>query len=116
MVKNAKIEKSDLFLNTYVQLVEDFKFWVLSTGNTHRLPEKEIVKMFVSGLKPEVFREEIHSRAFETLVDVMTETRHELANCRDIIEISERIKRPEPEKDAKDRESRWPDIQKTRVR
>ena len=46
-------------------------------------PEKEIVKMFVSGLNPEVFREEIYS-AFETLVDVMAETRHELANYRDI--------------------------------
>ena len=57
--------------------------------------------MFVS-LKPEVFREDIYSRAFETLVDVMTETRHELVNYRDIIEISERIKRPKPKKDAKD--------------
>ncbi len=74
MVKNAKMEKSDLSLNTYVQYVEDFKFWVLAAGNAHRLPEKEIVKMFVSGLKPEVFREEIYSRAFETLVDVMAET------------------------------------------
>ena len=33
----------------------------------------------------------------------MAKTRHELANYRDIIEISERIKRPEPKKDAKDR-------------
>jgi len=33
----------------------------------------------------------------------MSETRHELANYRDIIEISERIKRPEPKMDAKDR-------------
>ena len=66
MVKNAKMEKSELSLNTYVQYVEDFKFWVLAAGNAYRLPEKEIVKMFVSGLKPEVFREEIcipeHSR------------------------------------------------------
>jgi len=86
-----------------VQYVEDVKFWVLAAGNSHRLPDKEIVKMFVIGLKQEVFREEIYSRAFETLVDVMAETRHELANYRDIIEISERIKRPEPKKDAKDR-------------
>ena len=103
MVKNAKIEKSDLSLYTYVQYVEDFKFWILAAGNAHRLPQKEIVKMFVSGLKLEVFREEIYSRAFETLVDVMAEIRHELAKYRDIIEISERIKRPEPKKDAKDR-------------
>ena len=27
MVKNSKMEKSDLSLNTYVQYVEDFKFW-----------------------------------------------------------------------------------------
>jgi len=59
--------------------------------------------MFVSGLKPEIFREEIYSRAFETLVDVMAETRHELANYRDIMEISERINRSEPRKDSKNR-------------
>ena len=56
----------------------------------------------VNGLKPEVFR------AFETLVGVMAETRHELENYRDIIEISERIKRPEPNKDAKDRSADGP--------
>ena len=76
-------------LNTYVQYVEDFKFWLLAAGNAHRLPEKEIVKMFVSGLNPEVFRKEIYSRSFEALVDVMAEKRHELANYRDNIEIFE---------------------------
>ena len=63
----------------------------------------ENAAVYSGGLKPEVFREEIYYRAFETLVDVMAEIRHELANYRDIMEISERIKRPEPKKDAKDR-------------
>ena len=69
----------------------------MGTGSRERssAPEKVIVKIFVSGLKPEVFREEIYSRAFE---GVMAETRHELAN-RDVIEISERIMRPGPKKD-----------------
>jgi len=77
----------------YVQYVEDFKFWALVAGydECSSDPEKEIVKIFVSGLKPEVFREEIYSRVFETRVEVIAETRHELANYRDIIEISERI-------------------------
>ena len=66
--------------------------------NAHRLPEKDIVKIFLRGLNPEVY-----SRAFETLVEVMDETRHELVDHRDIIEISERIKRPEPKRDAKDK-------------
>ena len=74
------MEKSDLSLNTYVQYVEDVKFWVMAAGNAHRLPEKEIVKMFVSGPKPGVFREEIYSRAFDTFMDVIAETIHELAN------------------------------------
>ena len=47
----------------------------------HRLPEKDVVKMFVSGLKSE----EIYSRAFDTLADVMAKTRHELTNYRNII-------------------------------
>ena len=91
-----------------MQYVEDFKFWVMAAGNAHRLPEKEIVKMFISGLKPEIFCKEIYSCAFETLVDVMAETRHELANYWDIIEISERIKRTEPRKDSKDRSADAP--------
>jgi len=83
-------------------------FGCWTSENSHRLHENEIVKMFVSGLKTEVFLEEMYSRAFETLVDVMAETRHELANYRDFIKISERIKRPEPKKDAKDRSADGP--------
>ena len=41
-----------------MQYVEDFKFWVMTAGNSHRLPEKEIVKMCVNSLKPEIFRED----------------------------------------------------------
>jgi len=76
---------------------------VSSTRNAHRLPEKEIVKIFESGLKPEIFHEEICSRSFESLVNVMDETRHELSSCRDIIEISQRIKRPKVKKNSKDK-------------
>ena len=39
MMKNAKMEISDLSLNTYVQYVEDFRFWVLA-GNTDRFLKK----------------------------------------------------------------------------
>ena len=67
------MEKSDLYLNTYEQYVDDFKFWVQAAGNVHR-PEKDIMQFFVSGLKPEVFREEIYFRAFKTLVELMAET------------------------------------------
>ena len=103
MVKNAKMEKSDLSFNTYLQYVEDFKFWLMEAGNAHRLPEKEIAKIFVSVLKPDIFCEKIYSRSCESLVDVVVETRHELSKYRDIMEIFDRIKRPEVKKDSKDR-------------
>ena len=41
-------------------------------------------KCFVSGLKPDVFREEMYSRTFETLEDVIREAREELSVHRDI--------------------------------
>jgi len=53
LIKNAKMEKSDLSLTTYVQYVEDFRFWVNIAGRPHRIPDKKIVKLFVNGLKPE---------------------------------------------------------------
>ena len=62
-------------------------------GRTHRLPDKEIAKCFVSGLKPDVFREEMYSRAFDTLEDVIREAREDLSTYRDILEISDRIKK-----------------------
>ena len=49
------MEKSDFSLNTYLQYVECFKFWVMAAGNAQRIPEKEIAKVFVSGLKPDIF-------------------------------------------------------------
>ena len=58
-------------MNTHVQYVEDFKFWVMAAGLAHRIPEKEIVKCFVNGLKSENFKEEMFSRSFDTLVEVM---------------------------------------------
>ena len=79
MIKNAKMEKSDLSLNTYLQYVEDFKLWVMAAGNAHRIPEKEIANLF-SGLKPDIFREEIYARSCESLVDAIAETRNELSN------------------------------------
>ena len=79
MIKNAKMEKSDLSLNTYVQYVEDFKFWVMAAGLPHRIPEKEIVKCFVNDLKPELFKEEMFSKSCDTLVEVMAAARSDLA-------------------------------------
>jgi hypothetical protein len=66
MVKNEKMKKYDLTLSTFVQYVEDFRFCVNAAGRAHRLPEKEIAKMFVTGLKSDLFREEIYSRSCET--------------------------------------------------
>ena len=43
MIKNVKMEKSDLSLNTYVQYVEDSKLWVMVEGLAHRIPEKEML-------------------------------------------------------------------------
>ena len=88
----VELEKEEFILVILrLHQVNSRRKWRIMVKNTH---EKEIVKMFVGGLKPEVFREEMYSRSFETLVGGC-ETRHELPNYRDIIEISERIKRPE---------------------
>ena len=65
MIKNVKRGKSDLTLSTYVQYVEEFKFWVNVAGKPHRLPEKEIAKCFVNGLKSDIFREEMYSKTFK---------------------------------------------------
>jgi len=51
------MEKSDLTLSTFVKYEENFQFSVNVAGRPHRLPETEIAKCFVSGLKPDIFRE-----------------------------------------------------------
>jgi len=57
---------------------------------------KQKSKRFVSGLKPDVFREEMYSRTFKILENVIREPREELSSYRDILEISDRIKKVEP--------------------
>jgi hypothetical protein len=83
-VKNAKMEKSDLSLSTFTQYMDDFKFWLKAAGDHHSIPEKEVVKIFVSGLKPELFRDEIHSRACENMRNVINEAREELATYKKV--------------------------------
>ena len=102
MVKNAKMEESDLTLPTFAQHVEDFTFWVNTAGRAHRVPEKEIAIFFVSGLKPDLFREEIYARSCETLQEAMDESRAELATYRDILEITGRVKKSDVKKDKRD--------------
>jgi hypothetical protein len=77
MMKNAKMEKQDLSLSTYAHYVDDFKFWIMTAGDVHKPLDKEIVKSFVSGLKPDTYREEIYSRASENLREVINEARDE---------------------------------------
>ena len=72
-------------------------------GLAHRIPENEIVKCFVNRLNPEIFKEEMFSMSCDTLVEVMAATRADLATNRDILEISEQIKKPEVKKDFKER-------------
>ena len=69
LIKNAKMEKSDLTLSTYVQYIEDFRFWM-----------------------NDVFPEDMYSRTFDTLDDVIREAREDLFTYRDILEISDTIK------------------------
>ena len=59
-------------------------------------PDKEIAKCFVTGLKPDIFREEMYSRTFENLDDVVREASEELSTYRDVLEISDRVKKSEP--------------------
>ena len=100
MIKNAKIWS--IFEHLCSIVVEDFKFWVMA-GLAHRIPENEIVKCFVNRLNPEIFKEEMFSMSCDTLVEVMAATRADLATNRDILEISEQIKKPEVKKDFKER-------------
>ena len=65
--------------------------------------EKEIVKCFVNGLKPELFKEEMFSKSCDTLVEVMAAARADLATYREILEISEGVKKAEVKKDFKER-------------
>ena len=78
--------------------MEDFHFCINVIGRVHSLPEEEIAKCFVSVLKP-VFREEMYSRTFKTLDVVIREAREELSTSRDILVISNRIKKVEPRKE-----------------
>ena len=91
MIKTPKWKSQNLpLLSTFVQYVEDLKFWVNFTGRLHELPEKKIAKCFVSGLKPDIFCDEMYSRTFENLDDVIREVHEDLTTYRDF--FADRVK------------------------
>ena len=55
--------------------------------------------MFYEWFEDDIFREEMYSRTFENLDDVVREAREELSTHCDILEISDRFKKSEPEKE-----------------
>ena len=97
MFKNAKIEKSDLTLSTFVQ-----HFLILGQVRGHHLTKKETTKIFVMGVKPDSFREEIYSRSCETLQEAMDESKDKLSTYRDILEINDRVKMADVKKEKRD--------------
>jgi hypothetical protein len=58
--------------------------------------------MFVSGHKPDIFREEISFRAWESLRDAIAESIAELGLYRKLLDITERMKKSEVKKSTKD--------------
>jgi len=70
----------------------------LMSPKDHRIPDKVIVKCFVNGLKPELFPEEMYSRSFENLDDVVHDARKKLPTYRDILEFSDRVNKSEPKR------------------
>ena len=98
MIKNAKMEKSNLTLSTYVQYAEDFKLGLMWRGGLIGF-RKKLQNVLLNGLKPDIFREEMYSRTFENSDIVVWEARKELSTYRDILEISVHVKKSEPKKD-----------------
>ena len=66
------------------------------------MPEKETAKMFVTGLKPDLFPEEFYSRNCEMLQEAMDESRAELSSYLDILEITDRINKADVKKEKRD--------------
>ena len=62
--------------------------------------KKEIAKIFVTGLKPDLYREEIYSSC-ETLHEAIDKSRAELATYRDILEITDRVKKADVKREKK---------------
>jgi hypothetical protein len=57
------------------------------------------VKIFVNGLKPEIFKEEIYSRSYEYIQAVIIEAREELSTYRELFDIQERMKKSDVRKE-----------------
>jgi len=72
----------------------DFRFWVNAAGKELiGCLKKEIAKTFLTGLNPYLFRVEIYARSCETSQKATDESRTELSTYRDILEITDRVKK-----------------------
>jgi hypothetical protein len=51
------------------------------------------VKLFVNGLKPEIFRDEMYSRSCENIQGTINEAREELSTYRELLDTQERMRK-----------------------
>jgi hypothetical protein len=55
--------------------------------------------LFVSGLKPEIFRGEMYSRLIENIQGAINEAREKLSTYRELLDIQERMKKTDVRKE-----------------
>ena len=80
----------------------NFKFGVNAAWRAHRFPGEEILEMFVTGIKHDLFRKEIHSRKRETSQEAMDESRAKLSTYRDILDITDLVNKADVTKEKRD--------------
>ena len=77
---------------------------MLKTLNSDLMSREDLTgfqrkKSLNASLVADIFREEMYSKTFENLNDVVREVREELSTYRDNLEISDHVKKSEPKKD-----------------
>jgi len=74
MMEEVKMKSNSWSIESYMEFVEEFKIQRLLVGETEAPPEKEIVKIFIRGLRPDELQTEVRRRAIETLEEVVDKT------------------------------------------
>jgi hypothetical protein len=99
MVEEVKMKVTTWSFEAYMEYAEDFRIQALLAGRDFAPPEKEVVKIFVKGLRPETLQTEIRRRNLDTLEEAMDVTSDVVIRYKAIFDLQPNLRKEDSKSD-----------------
>jgi hypothetical protein len=106
MMEEVKMKINTWSIEAYMEYIENFSIQRLLAGEKIAPPEKEIVKIFIKGRRPEQLQTEIRRRGLETMTAVIDTTSEVILQFKPMFDMVSVKKEEKPKQDQEKKQKR----------